>query len=415
MLKYQCQKPVTTIKKHETIITEKKEKLCTSNTCYLLLLPVELLTRIFVLAQNPSLTIVCHKFWELGQSTAVRAHYMLYRYGSEAVMGKIAMSRKIVSVQVIEHLLRLHKCNPKAGGEDWLFTHACELNQIDLCRCIIDISLSMELITQEKPRRLIQFLNIACMEGAIAAIDLLVNDYHVDIHHGEETALKLACKENQLDTVKHLYDKYSCNIHIQQEKLLRDACFNGYGNLAQFFISQNADVQAYNNAALQNATYKKFPSLVKILLDAGADPEANQNACIQHAITNGDIDSLHYLITIGGVNPRYNHDWPLRQACRKDFEDIVEYLINYLLNQGMENVVNLANGMPLEECLKYGKTKTMRLLLEHGADPNSNGAIRGLKYVMNTKSKIKNKDKMMKLLVDAGLDSELLKNNSALS
>ncbi|GAA5804271.1 hypothetical protein HPULCUR_009758 [Helicostylum pulchrum] len=319
------------------------------------------------------------------------------------------MRRKIVTLPVVEHLLRLHQCDPNAGGDDWLFRYACQLNQTSLCRLVIDQSLSLEHLASEKAKRLLQLLSIACMKGAVGTIDLLVCDYNVGIHHAQETALTLACKENQLEAVKHLYTRYGCDIHMQGEKLLRDACLYGYEDLVEFFISNNADVQAYNNAALQNAAYKGFSRLVKLLLEAGADAEANQNVCMQHAINNGDIETVEYLITIGGVDARFNQDWALKQACRKGHVELVDYLIRFLSKDDrIENVTNVHHGMPLQECLKHGKIKTVQLLLQRGADPNSKGAVRGIKYVLDPKCKLKTKDDILNLMMEAGLGSDVV-------
>ncbi|KAG2236048.1 hypothetical protein INT48_008142 [Thamnidium elegans] len=412
MLKYHCKKPTTTIKNHTETIPETQPEPSTY-ICYILLLPIELLTRIFVLAQNPLLVQSCRHFWQMGASTTVRAHYLLHRYGSHQVLSNASMRRKIVSLPVVEHLLRLHQCDPNAGGDDWLFRYACQLNQTSLCRLIIDRSLSLECLPNEKNKRLLQLLSIACMKGAADTIDLLVCDYNVGIHRAQETALTLACKENQLETVKHLYTKYGCDIHMQQEKLLRDACLYGYKDLVEFFISNDADVQAYNNAALQNAAYKGFSRLVKLLLDAGANAEANQNVCMQHAINNGDIETVEYLITIGRVDARFNQYWPLKQACRKGLVELVDYLIRVLSKDDkIENVTDVNNGMPLQECLKYGKIKTVQLLLQRGADPNSKGAVRGIKHVMDPKCKLKIKDDILNLMIEAGLDSNVVKSTA---
>lgn len=408
MLKYHCKKPITSIKPHTETIPETQPAPSTC-TCYILLLPIELLTRIFVLAQNPLLVQTCRHFWQMGASTTVRAHYLLHRYGSHQVLSEASMRRNIVSLPVVEHLLQLHQCDPNVGGDDWLFRYACHFNQTSLCQLIIDRSLSLEHLPNEKSKRLLQLLSIACMKGATDTIDLLVSDYNVGIHHAQETALTLACKENQLVTVKHLYKKYGCDIHMQQEKLLRDACLYGYEDLVHFFISTNADVQAYNNAALQNATYKGFSRLVKLLLDAGADAEANQNVCMQHAIRNGDIETVEYLITIGGADARFNQDWALKQACKIGDVELVDYLIRVLSKGGpIENVTNVHHGMPLRECLKHGKIKTVQLLLQRGANPNSKGAVRGINYVMNPKCKLKTKADILNLMMEAGLDSDVV-------
>lgn len=383
---------ITTIKKIEETI---------SGPCRILLLPVELQIRIFVLAQNPALAIVSKQFYELGQSDTVRAQYLIQRYSPIAVLGKQAMSRKIVSLGVVEHILRLNFCNPKADGEYWLFTKACELNQVNLCQWIIESALSMEAIENERKRTLFHLLNIAAMKGAIPIIDLLVDTFGVDIHRGKEDTLTLACKENHVDTVKHLVSKYGCDVHVNNEIHLRNACLYAHKQqLIKYLLDIGSDVHVYGDAALQNAVYNGHAAIVKLLLDAGADPTTNQHVCIRHAITKRDVQSFKYLVA-AGADPRCDGDWPFRHACQMGLDEIVLFLMQVI---PVKDVMNIQDGMLLKECLMYGRMSTIKLLLDHGANPNSVGAIRGLRYALSPKSKIKDKDAMIHMLTEAGLD-----------
>jgi ankyrin repeat protein len=378
------------------LVNETPITLGSKGSCRILELPTELLIEIFVYAQNPALVITCSDFWRLGYSPTLRMQYLLYRYGPTAVLGETSMKRKIVSLQVIEQLLRLNYCDPKADGDYWLFTQACELNQVSLAQHIIQVTLKLHDYSA-----LNHLCNIAAMKGSIPIVDLLVHEFHVDIHHGQDNALMLACRGNQVALVKHLICAYNCNIHSQNELYLRNACLQGFENLVVFLLESGADVHVYNDAALQSAAYKGFSSIVKLLIDAGAHADANQNACIQYAITNRDLDVVKLLIENGGVNPQCGHDWPLRHACRLGLDDIVDYLLQMIPGK---DKVNMRNGMPLREAITHGRVSTLRLLLNKKANPNSTGVIRGLQLAINPKVKIKNKDAMFKLLLEAGLD-----------
>jgi ankyrin repeat protein len=380
---------------NETTITLDHEE---NGPCRLLKLPVELLIDIFVYAQNPALAITCSNFWHLGYSSTLRAQYLMHRYGPTAVLGETSMKRKIVSLQVVEQLLRLNCCDPKADGDYWLFARACELNQVSLARWVIQAALRFP--GNDALNRL---CNIAAIKGSIPVTDLLIHEFHVDIHqpNGQENALMLACRGNHVSLVKHLALVYNCNLHSSNELCLRNACLQGFETLVHFLLQSGANVHAYNDAALQSAAYKGFSSIIKLLIDAGAHADTNQNACIQHAITNGDLATVRHLIEDGGVNPQCAHDWPMRHACRLGLDDIVDYLLQVIPS---EDAVNMRNGMPLREAIAHGRVSTMILLLNKKANPNSVGVIRGLQIAVNPKTRVRNKDAMFEMLLEAGLD-----------
>ncbi|KAF7725372.1 hypothetical protein EC973_009639 [Apophysomyces ossiformis] len=345
-------------------------------------LPVELQTAIFVLAQNPQFAVVSRFYWHLSQSSVVRAHYLLHRFGPAAALGERAMACRMVNLDVIDNLFKL-KCDP-AADDNWLFWKACERNDSKLGHIIL------QAITDPKTRS--HFLNIAATNGATNLIDLLIRVYHVDINqpNGDCLALALACTENQIETVRHLMTYYGCDVHGHRERHLRRACLQGYSELVELLLP-GADVHAYNDAALQNATHRGHWKIVEQLLQAGADPQANRNAPLLSAISNGDIRSLRSLLD-AGANPRWNQSWPLRLACRRDCPVVVEILLQ---QEGVDP--NTGRGMPLRDALRAQKIEMVQVLLKHGADPNSMGAIRGLQSVIR-----KNDLSLAQLMAKAG-------------
>ncbi|CAO3644427.1 unnamed protein product [Mucor fragilis] len=352
-----------------------------SGECRLLDLPNELLDRIFVYAQNPALAIVCRRFWSLGQSAMLRAEYLMHRYGPTAVLGETAMRRHIVSLPTIHQLLRLN-CDPTAD-DCWLFIKGCELEQVDLCRRIVQVGRC----------NVARLMNLAAMKGSIEVVDLLVNEFGANVHH--DSVLASACRENQVNLVRHLVKTYNINVHTCSERHLRNACLHGFSELVEFLLD-GANVHAYNDAAIQNATYKGFVDIVGLLLDAGAHADVNQNACIQHAISNNALNMVKCLIEKGGVDPRCNHDWPLRHSCREGLNDIVEYLY------GLIGTFDIGDGALLELVLVHDQLDTLKLLLKKGANPNCNGVLRGVKYTVNPKNKSRHKNDMIQSLLDAG-------------
>ncbi|KAK4510483.1 uncharacterized protein ATC70_004913 [Mucor velutinosus] len=354
-----------------------------SGKCRLLDLPNELLHRIFVYAQNPTLAIVCKQFWSLGQSAMLRADYLMHRYGPTAVLGETAMRRHIVSLPTIHQLLRLN-CDPTAD-DNWLFIEACGIDQVDLCRRIVQVGHC----------NVAHLINLAAMKGSMGVVDMLVNEFGANVYH--DSVLALACRENQVKLVRHLVKAYSVNAHSHSERHLRNACLLGFSELVEFLLD-GANVHAYNDAAIQNACYKGFSDIVALLLDAGAHADINQNVCIQHAINNNDLNMVKCLIEKGGIDPRCNHDWPLRHACGQGFNDIVEYLYR------LTGTFDIGDGVLLELALVYDQLDTLKLLLKKGANPNCNGVLRGVKYSVNPKNKSRHKNEMIQSLLDAGFE-----------
>ncbi|CEP18663.1 hypothetical protein [Parasitella parasitica] len=373
-----------TIPPKTTIFLAGNNSTATHRDCRLLHLPMELLHRIFVYAQNPALAITCSRFWSLGQLPMLRADYLMHRYGPTAVLGETSMRRHIVSLPIIHQLLKLD-CDPTAD-DSWLFIKGCELGLVDLCRRILQMGHC----------NVAHMLNLAAMTGSIDIINLLVTEFDANVYH--ETVLMLACRENHLDLVKYLVETFSISVHSHGERQLRNACLHGFVKLVAFLL-QGADVHTYNDAAIQNAAYKGFSNVVELLLQAGARADANENACIQHAINNHDLRMVKCLIEKGGVDPRCNHDWPLKQTCQRGLDDILSYLIRMA-----NNSVDIGDGVLLELALVHDQLSTLKLLLDNGANPNCVGVVRGLKYVVDPKTQRKHKEKMIQYLLDAGLE-----------
>ncbi|KAG2200950.1 hypothetical protein INT47_003185 [Mucor saturninus] len=341
----------------------------------LLQLPVELQMRIFILAQNASLVTVCKQFWELGQSVTVRAQYLLYRYGRSNVLSKRAMKRKMVTLSVVEHLLRYRKV---PVVDDWLFTYACEGNALELASWIVE---------EEETRTLAHYAHIAAMKGATGVLDVLAR--YLDLVALGNSLLSVAQGEGQLATVKYLMAK-GCDVHHDQERLLRNASHAGQDEMVKFILSHGGNVHAYGEAALLNAVYKGYTGMVGLLLNAGANAQVNNNACMRAAFFNRDVESMNMLVK-AGVDVTWNGDWLLKEGCRYGYVEAVEVWL-----KGVDDV-NSKDGLALQMCLKYGSMDVLQVLLnQYHADPNRPGVHRVCKHMNLSK-------RMMDLLFQAGL------------
>ncbi|KAI8879243.1 ankyrin [Backusella circina FSU 941] len=317
-----------------------------------------------------------------------------------------------MSKEVLCYLLEQQHCNPLAD-ECWLFMQACgDPQQLQVCEWIIKaiarVYGTSALIMHDKKDTTLfsnkiikRLLNIASMKGSVQVIELLIA--YFDIERIEPTIyqymLDIAFNENQLDIVRYLKDKHGFNLHIQDERYLREACLRGRDHIVDYLLHDGANVHSLHNAALQNAAYRGHAAIVHRLLKAGANANANDNAPLKYAITNNDIASVQYLIHVGNANVRCCEDWPIRMACRNGQLSMVQLLLRYV-------DPDTCHGAPLHEALGGGHEGVVGLLLEYGADPNSLGALYGLRFILESKD---NKSHaLVSLMIEAGSDCSKL-------
>ncbi|CAO3682811.1 unnamed protein product [Rhizopus stolonifer] len=383
---------------------EDEKKICTHRTqekqFSLLTMPVELQIKIFIYAQNPALAFVCQHFQILAGSNALKAQYLVYRYGSESALSERSVRRKITSLKVIDSLLNQYGCDPTAD-EFWLYKHACQTNQVDICKWIIQAVATSNFLATGT------LLSMAATYGAIDVVNILIDNHHVDIHqpNGNERALQIATSYNQIPLVKHLCEKYECNFHVDNESFLRSASFNGFFDLVNYFLCRGAHVDAYNNASLASAVHQGHSDIVKLLLKAGAPADIHNNLWAQYAsVHRQDIKTLKHLILIGGLDPRFDDDLMLIQACKKGLMDLLRFLLTEIMVKEVETIVNIKNGILLEKAIVYKQIPVLQLLLSFGADVNSYGCIRGLHHLLGAKVRSKATKEIIKLVVSRGFD-----------
>jgi ankyrin repeat protein len=382
--------------------SQESQNTCNSleKRCFLLAVPVELQTKIFVYAQNPAMALVSRHFQNLAQSSLLKAKYLIHRYGHKAALSERSMRRKIASYSVIECLLKQHGCDPTAD-EFWLYKHACQTHQVDVCIWII------ETVVAAKLSDMGSLLSMAAAYGAVDIVDILVENYHVDVHqpNGDELALQVATLYNQTHLVKHLCEKYNCNLHVDNESALRSAAFNGFSSLVEYFINKGANVHAFNNASLASAVHQGHSSVVELLLKSGASARIHNNFCARYAVLRRqDIAILKHLILLGDVNPRFDDDWMLLQACKKGFVEILKFLLTDIMANEIDSIVNMKDGILLKKAILYKQLSVIRLLVSLGADVNSHGCISGLCSLLSTQDRSRIIKDIVKLLVDKGFD-----------
>ncbi|CAO3622471.1 unnamed protein product [Cunninghamella blakesleeana] len=76
----------------------------------ILQLPYELLTRIFILAQNPVLRYVSRQFYQVSKPSLIKAQFLIQQFGKSLALGETSMKsfRMAFTLPVIDSLLKLH-------------------------------------------------------------------------------------------------------------------------------------------------------------------------------------------------------------------------------------------------------------------------------------------------------------------
>ncbi|KAI3893439.1 hypothetical protein MKX03_020283, partial [Papaver bracteatum] len=146
--------------------------------------------------------------------------------------------------------------------------------------------------------------------------------------------------------------------------------------------------------------------LEKLKLDVDSR-DGEGSTPLYHACAEGHFDMVRYLLE-KGANPDASNDTnrtPLHQAAKSGDTRI----INLLLSRGVRVDVVSSSGNALQFAAALGHPDAVKLLLDHGADPNcdnSQGMLRPLFAAMFTKSgecigslKEKKKKECMELLL----------------
>ena len=214
------------------------------------------------------------------------------------------------------------------------------------------------------------------------------------------TPLHIACQHGKLEIVRLLLD-HGAEVNAEADDGRKPLHFLSYGKyrsqedgvrVARLLLKRGADVNTRCNdhkTPLHLASYFGNVEIVRLLLDHGADPEANATGDFEdkplHKVSYGKYRSeadgvrvVQLLLERGAdVNTRRNDHWtPLHVAsCFGNVE-----IVRLLLDHGADPEANAEAGMgekPLHK-VSYGKYRSQedgvrvaQLLLECGADVNT--------------------------------------------
>jgi len=276
-------------------------------------------------------------------------------------------------------------------------SYAVELGNIEAMRLLIDTGADLEVRSsmQRTP------LALAVDNENAQAVQLLV-DAGADVNvllggvseRDEYTLLAFAVKKGNLEIIQLILD--SDRVEVDQagrskysKTPLWSALWNG-GEILRMLLAAGADpdqyecrrdqfgpyrTNYYRNRAIDQVIQLGSAATLRILLEGGANPNPTHDTAfsfpspLYRAADAGDLDKVEVLLE-HGVNPNRRGDstsgeTPLCAAVRKGHLEVVRA---FLANEKTDMNHCGQSGRP---ALSYaGSDAMVRLLLEHGANPN---------------------------------------------
>ena len=327
---------------------------------------------------------------------------------SETVLHVVSRGRQdsLGGLRIAELLLeRGVHVNTRREGNFTPLHVACHFGKLEIVRLLLDHGADANAETEGglKVLHQVSFGPYECQEDGLRVAELLLeHGAEVDTRSKDHsTPLHLASQHGKLEMVRLLLDHGAdpeANAEgYMGEKPLHQVSSGKYRSqedgvrVAQLLLERGADVNARRNdhqTPLHVASYFGFVEIVRLLLDRCADPEANAESDMGekplHKVSYGKYRSqedgvrvAQLLLERGAdVNTRRNDGWtPLNVAS---YFGIVE-IVRLLLDNGADPETNAEGDMgekPLHK-VSSGKYRSQedgvrvaQLLLERGADVN---------------------------------------------
>ncbi|KAJ2759681.1 hypothetical protein H4S06_002109, partial [Coemansia sp. BCRC 34490] len=284
-------------------------------------LPFDILCRIFVEAQWPTLAYVSRTLYEVSRSRAVRARYCVAEFGRHRVLdGRVGLAgrRPRMFQQDLVLLLLNMGADPRADDQ-WILRHAC--------------AQAWEPIV----RKLLQ-KRAGCVGTSAGAGDVRAEDSWrggaagesqegqiqnhggsdtrmVDIHDDDDAALRIAAGRGQTGVVRILVCA-GANVHVLGDEPLALAAGNGHTPAVRELLRSGAHAHADNSRALRTAIMggDANADTIRLLLDAGARVSALDDSCVLAACYKGDGDFPPPPL----LPPQQNHDHQLRPLTQAE-------------------------------------------------------------------------------------------------
>ncbi|KAJ2454061.1 hypothetical protein EV183_001784 [Coemansia sp. RSA 2336] len=251
-------------------------------------LPFDILCRIFVFAQWPSLAFVSRAFYSVSQSMAVRAHFYLAEFGRDQVLdghlGLASRRPRMLRQDVVLMLLNLG-ADPRADGQ-WVLRHACACAWTPIVRKLLAMRQRphAKAADYQQPALLENWRGSATPNGTTKLPPLLL-----DIHEDDDVALRIAAGLGHVAIVQQLLDA-GADADAAEGEPLALAAGNGHVQVVRLLLERGASARSSHSQALRAAvmTGDAATACIEELLAYGADMHIMNNSCLLAACYRGD-------------------------------------------------------------------------------------------------------------------------------
>lgn len=202
----------------------------------------------------------------------------------------------------------------------------------------------------------------ACFIGDLSLVVYALNFRTTDNHLRMETPLMLASQGNYDDIIKYLINRGT----LISFKIGEWLSHSGSYDIVKFIIEKGADIRSEDHQYIRIAASAGRFDNVLLLAENGADIHTRNDEILLHASRYGNIEMIKYLLKLGAninrsENSRY---FPLPSSIAYDQTEAAKFLIVL----GAD--VNISNGLPLKNAIKFSYLNIVKYLIEHGANPN---------------------------------------------
>jgi len=146
----------------------------------------------------------------------------------------------------------------------------------------------------------------------------------IDIHAGDEMALRSASKNGYLLVVEYLFLD-GANIHADYDEALRSAIIHNHLPVVRYLVEKGADIHACNNQPIKLANGNL--QMVKYLAENGANSHTCDEWSLKHASESGNLPVVQYLVE-NGANIHSQNNFSLILASFNGHFHVVKYFLS---------------------------------------------------------------------------------------